>query len=163
MQQSMLISIKITADCLGYKTAVYVAIVSSWSSQWGSYGREVHSHTCYCSCSLNNWETLTVVHTVSEYVLSFLPSFVSTFLEVFLWLEAKFSPCSGFLNHENVDFLILMRDICVAIVLDWVLSMLPEMWQKLRMQILYNGILKILGQLVCAYLHPPLGADKVSG
>jgi hypothetical protein len=41
--------------------------------------------------------------------------------------------------------------------------MLPEMWQKLRMQILYHGMLKILGQLVCAYLHPPLGADKVSG
>jgi len=46
-------------------------------------------------------------------MLFFLPSFVSHFLEVFLltW-RRSFNLVPAFLNCENGDFLILMRDIC---------------------------------------------------
>jgi hypothetical protein len=30
-------------------------------------------------------------------------------------------------------------------------------------QIVYNGLLKFLGRLLYAYLHPLLGADELSG
>jgi len=45
----------------------------------------------------------------------------------------------------------------------FVLLLLPERQQKLRMQIVYNGLPKFLGRLLYAYLHPLLGADELSG
>jgi hypothetical protein len=45
----------------------------------------------------------------------------------------------------------------------WVFPLLPERQQKLRMQIVYNGLPKFLGRLLHAYLHPLLGADELSG
>ncbi len=44
----------------------------------------------------------------------------------------------------------------------WFFLLLPEMQQKLRMQILYDGLLRNLGRLLCAYLCPLVGADEVS-
>ncbi len=41
--------------------------------------------------------------------------------------------------------------------------LLPERQQKLRTQIVYNGLPKFLGRLLYAYLHPLLGADELSG
>ncbi len=38
-----------------------------------------------------------------------------------------------------------------------------ERQQKLRMQIVYNGLPKFLGRLLYAYLHPLLGVDELSG
>jgi hypothetical protein len=45
----------------------------------------------------------------------------------------------------------------------WVFPLLPERQQKLRTQIVYNGLPKFLGRLLYAYLHPLLGADELSG
>jgi hypothetical protein len=45
----------------------------------------------------------------------------------------------------------------------WVFPLLPKRQQKLRMQIVYNGLPKFLGRLLYAYLHPLLGADELSG
>jgi hypothetical protein len=45
----------------------------------------------------------------------------------------------------------------------WVFPLLPESQQKLRTQIVYNGLPKFLGRLLYAYLHPLLGADELSG
>jgi hypothetical protein len=46
----------------------------------------------------------------------------------------------------------------------WVFPLLLERQQKLRMQIVYNGLPKFLGRLLYAYLlHPLLGADELSG
>jgi hypothetical protein len=42
-------------------------------------------------------------------------------------------------------------------------KLLPERQQKLRTQIVYNGLPKFLGRLLYAYLHPLLGADELSG
>jgi len=39
----------------------------------------------------------------------------------------------------------------------------PERQQKLRTQIVYNGLPKFLGRLLYAYLHPLLGADELGG
>jgi hypothetical protein len=41
--------------------------------------------------------------------------------------------------------------------------LLPERQQKLRTQIVYNGLPKLLGRLLYAYLHPLLGADDSVG
>ncbi len=38
-----------------------------------------------------------------------------------------------------------------------------ERQQKLRTQIVYNGLPKFLGRLLYAYLHPLLGVDELSG
>jgi hypothetical protein len=40
---------------------------------------------------------------------------------------------------------------------------LPMLQQKLRTQIVYNGLPKFLGRLLYPYLHPLLGADELSG
>jgi len=45
----------------------------------------------------------------------------------------------------------------------WVFPLLLERQQKLRTQIVYNGLPKFLGRLLYAYLHPLLGADELSG
>ncbi len=45
----------------------------------------------------------------------------------------------------------------------WVFPLLPERQQKLRTQIVYNGLPKFLSRLLYAYLHPLLGADELSG
>jgi len=45
----------------------------------------------------------------------------------------------------------------------WVFPLLPERQQKLRTQIVYNGLPKFLGRLLYSYLHPLLGADELSG
>jgi len=37
------------------------------------------------------------------------------------------------------------------------------MWQKLRTEILYDGLPEILGGLLCTYQHLILGVDEVSG
>jgi hypothetical protein len=41
-----------------------------------------------------------------------------------------------------------------------VFPLLLERQQKLRMQIVYNGLPKFFGRLLYAYLHPLLGADE---
>ncbi len=52
--------------------------------------------------------------------------------------------------------------MCEKIMLQ-VFPLLPEMWQKLRMQTLYNGLPEILGRFLYTYLHPLLGAGEVIG
>jgi hypothetical protein len=37
------------------------------------------------------------------------------------------------------------------------------LFDKLRMQIVYNGLPKFLGRLLYAYLHPLVGANELSG
>ncbi len=44
-----------------------------------------------------------------------------------------------------------------------VFPLLPERQQKVRTQIVYNGLPKFLGRLLYAYLHLLLGADELSG
>jgi hypothetical protein len=86
-----------------------IPTVGSWWSQWASCDREVTIIHVTCGRSQNKWEIVTMVHTASEnflffcyhfvfVVLSFIYRFASIVLEVFLWLEKKFKPCSGFLR-----------------------------------------------------------------
>jgi hypothetical protein len=44
-----------------------------------------------------------------------------------------------------------------------VFPLLPEMQQKLQTKFLYNGLPEILGEGMCTYLHPALGANEVHG
>jgi hypothetical protein len=44
-----------------------------------------------------------------------------------------------------------------------VFPLLLERQQKLRRQIVYNGLPKFLGRLLYAYLQPLLGADELGG
>jgi hypothetical protein len=61
----------------------------------------------------------------------------------------------------------LYEDCCISVsTLDLCLSLgfsVLERQQKLRTQIVYNGLPKFLGGLLHAYLHPLLGADELSG
>ncbi len=53
------------------------------------------------------------------------------------------------------------EDIC-ALLCSSIFPLLLERQQKLRTQIVYNGLPKFLGRLLYAYLHPLLGADELS-
>ncbi len=56
------------------------------------------------------------------------------------------------------------KSLYSAVIQDPIIfPLLPERQQKLRTQIVYNGLPKFLGRLLYAYLHPLLGADELSG
>jgi hypothetical protein len=62
-------------------------------------------------------------------------------------------------RNSHKLFNLLSASQCHIRVFLW----LPEKQQKLRTQIVYNGLPKFLGRLLYAYLHPLLGADELSG
>jgi hypothetical protein len=62
-----------------------------------------------------------------------------------------------------VIWLYAVSDLSASQYHVWVFPLLPERQQKLRTQIVYNGLPEFLGRLLYAYLHPLLGADELSG
>jgi hypothetical protein len=67
------------------------------------------------------------------------------------------------LNEDTVDFFDQQCLLSASQHHVWVFPLLPERQQKLRTQIVYNGLPKFLGRSLYAYLHPLLGADELSG
>jgi hypothetical protein len=62
------------------------------------------------TCSYSKWVIFLFSLVLSFVMVSFVHSFVSPFSRSLSLTFKKFDPCSGFLNQENGDFLILTGD-----------------------------------------------------